>query len=39
MQASEILLKIDDLTDAELETVQEMVGRLSEKFNSGDAKS
>ena len=35
VQASEILLKLDDLTDAEMEAVQEMLGRLSEKFNSG----
>ena len=35
MQASEILLKIDDLTDVEMEAVQVMVTRLSEKFSSG----
>jgi len=34
-QACEVLLKIDDLTDAEMEAVQEMLNRLSEKFNSG----
>ena len=35
VQASEILLKLDDLTDAEMEAVEEMLGRLSEKFDSG----
>jgi hypothetical protein len=40
VQASEALLKIDDLTDAEMEAVQEMLDRVSEKFNSGhDGKS
>ena len=36
VQASEVLLKLDDLTDAEMEAVEEMLGRLSEKFNSGN---
>jgi hypothetical protein len=35
VQASEALLKLDDLTDAEMEAVQEMLDRVSEKFNSG----
>ena len=35
VQASELLLKLDDLTDAEMEAVEEMLGRLSERFNSG----
>ena len=34
--ASEVLLKLDNLTDAEMEAVEEMLGRLSEKFNSGN---
>ena len=36
VQASEVLLRLDDLTDAEMEAVQEILGRLSEKFNSGN---
>ena len=37
MRACEALLKLDDLTDAELEVVQEMVNRISENLiNSGD---
>ena len=36
VHASEVLLKLDDLTDAEMEAVEEMLGRLSEKFNSGN---
>jgi hypothetical protein len=35
VEASEILLKLDDLTDAEMEAVQEILDRLSEKLNSG----
>ena len=35
LRAMEVLSKIDDLTDAEMEAVEEMLGRLSEKFNSG----
>jgi len=37
MVAAEALLKIGDLTDAEMEAVQEMLNRLSEKLpNSGN---
>jgi len=37
MVAAEALLKIGDLTDAEMEEVQEMLNRLSEKLpNSGN---
>ena len=36
VQASEALLKVDQLSDTELEAVQEMVYQLSEKLlNSG----
>jgi hypothetical protein len=34
--ASEDLMKIEDLTDAEMEAVQEMSGRVAEKFNLED---
>ena len=34
MQASENLMKLDDLTDVDIEAVQKMLDRLSEKFNS-----
>jgi hypothetical protein len=33
LEASEDLMKIEDLTEAEMEAVQEMSGRLAEKFN------
>lgn len=36
VEASEDLMKIDDLTYEEIEVVQEMMDRLSEKFNSED---
>jgi hypothetical protein len=37
VQASEALLKIDELTVAELEVVQDMLNRISEKLlNSGN---
>lgn len=36
MEASESLSKIDDLTDEEIESVQEMLDRLSAKLNSGE---
>lgn len=36
MAASQDLLALNDLTDEELELVQEMSDRLSEKFNSED---
>jgi hypothetical protein len=40
VQASEALLKLDELSDEEMEVVQEILNRLSEKFNSGhDGKS
>ena len=32
VQDSEVLLKIDDLTDLEMQVVQEMVDRVSEKL-------
>jgi hypothetical protein len=32
IRASEALLKADDLTEAEMEAVQEMVDRVSEKM-------
>ena len=35
VQASEVLLELDDITDAEMESVEEILGRLSERFNSG----
>jgi len=36
-RACEALLKIDDLSDAEIEAVQEMLDRLSDKLlNSGN---
>jgi hypothetical protein len=34
LEASEDLMKLEDLTYAETEVVQEMLDRLSEKFNS-----
>lgn len=34
LQVSEILLKVDDLTEVELESVRKMLSQLSAKFNS-----
>lgn len=33
---SQLLLKVNDLTNAEIDAVQEMVGRISKKFDSND---
>jgi hypothetical protein len=34
IEASENLLKLNDLTDEDLELVQDMLDRLAEQFNS-----